>query len=106
MSIESPPRKCAHSAANDHPVTPEDAAFRALLDGKDRSRAALEKAIANDVSHWLARLTDNTPGLGSILDTVSKDTEDTALSSTYLICILKHIFSHINGCYLHFFSGS
>ena len=44
-------RKCAPSAANDRPVTPEDAAFRALLDGKDRSRAALEKAIANDVSH-------------------------------------------------------
>ena len=43
-------RKCAPSAANDRPVTPEDAAFRALLEGKDRSRAALEKAIANNVS--------------------------------------------------------
>ena len=50
MDVSYVSRKCAPSASNDRPVTPEDAAFRALLEGKDRSRAALEKAIANNVS--------------------------------------------------------
>ena len=43
-------RKCAPSAANERPVAPGDATFKALLEGKDRSRAALEDAIAGEVS--------------------------------------------------------